>query len=152
MIPFEMEKVRGMSIIAKNAGIASSNWSHSISNTGFIIKTPTKTRAGAVAIVGIIDNKGERNKKGRKSKPATTETSPVLPPCWMPAADSIKLVVGDVPTIPEKVVAIASISKLFFILKGFPFSSIRLPACDTPTNVDNVSKRSVKKRLKMAGR
>ena len=89
MIPFEMEKVSGIKMMAKKAGMASSRRSHSIERTGFIIKAPTNTKGAAVAMEGITDKRGDRKKNGRKRRPATTDTSPVLPPCWIPAADSI---------------------------------------------------------------
>jgi len=50
MIPWVIEYENGIKIIARNAGMASSNLFQLIFVMGFIIKTPTITKAGAVAI------------------------------------------------------------------------------------------------------
>jgi hypothetical protein len=42
-----------------------------------------------LAMDGIMDNRGEKNKKGRKSNPAVMAVRPVLPPAEIPTADSI---------------------------------------------------------------
>jgi hypothetical protein len=42
-----------------------------------------------LAMDGIMDNRGEKNKKGRKSKPAVIAVRPVLPPAEIPTADSM---------------------------------------------------------------
>ncbi len=89
IIPCVIEYVKGINIIPRNAGIASSNFDQLIFRTGFIIKTPTKIKAGEVAIDGTTDRSGEKNIKGKNNNPATTAVIPVLPPCSTPAADSI---------------------------------------------------------------
>lgn len=81
MIPFEIENVRGIKIIAKKAGMASSSSSHLMRVTGFIIKTPTNTSGAAVATAGTIESKGEKKRNGKNKRPATTAVSPVRPPC-----------------------------------------------------------------------
>ena len=73
---------------AKNAGIDSSKFFQSISMRGFAIKTPTKTRTGAVATVGIKERRGDKNMNGMNRSPVTTAVKPVLPPSSIPAADS----------------------------------------------------------------
>jgi hypothetical protein len=89
MIPCVILNVSGISSMAINAGMALSISLQEIFRTGFIMKTPTKTRAGAVAIPGIIESKGDRNINGRKRSPATRAVRPVLPPSSIPVADSI---------------------------------------------------------------
>ena len=80
-IPVVMENDNGISTIAKNAGTAKCNLSHSILVTGLIMKTPTMTRTGAVVKVENMASVGEKNKKGRNIRPAKTELNPVLAPC-----------------------------------------------------------------------
>lgn len=61
----------------------------SILVTGFIINAPTITNAGAVAILGTTDSKGDKNMKGKNKKAAITAVRPVRPPCSIPTADSM---------------------------------------------------------------
>lgn len=89
MMPWLIEEVRGIKIIPKKAGIASSSLFQFILITGFIMNTPTSTKAGAVAMAGMIESIGEKNIKGRNNNPATTAVKPVRPPSSTPAADSI---------------------------------------------------------------
>jgi hypothetical protein len=42
-----------------------------------------------LAMDGMSESRGEKNKKGRKSKPAVMAVSPVLPPAEIPTADSM---------------------------------------------------------------
>ena len=89
MIPCVIEKVNGMSTIARKAGMASSMVTQFIFRTGFSINTPTSISAGAVAIIGTMESSGDRNMKGINNMPATRAVKPVRPPCCTPAADSI---------------------------------------------------------------
>ena len=89
MIPWVIEYENGIKIIAKNAGMASSNLFQLIFVMGFIIKTPTIIKAGAVAMAGIMDNKGDKNMKGKNNNPAVIAVSPRRPPCSIPTADSM---------------------------------------------------------------
>ena len=56
----------------------------SILRRGSIIKIPTITRAGAVAIDGTIKNTGEKNSARRNSTPVTQAVIPVRPPSAIP--------------------------------------------------------------------
>ena len=73
----------------KKEGRASSGFFQSICVRGKIIKEPTSTKAMELAMDGISESKGEKNKKGRKSKPAVIAVRPVLPPAEIPTADSM---------------------------------------------------------------
>ena len=135
----------------RKTGIASSSFPQFISKTGFIIKTPTSTRAGAVAMSGITERRGDTNINGKNNRPAMTATRPVRPPSSTPVADSMKLVVGLVPNIPERIVPVESTIIDSLILRGSPDASKRLPASATPIKVAIVSNKSVKKKVKMTG-
>jgi len=89
MIPWVMEYVSGIRIMARKQGMASSSLSQLMFITGFIINTPTITSTGAVATAGTMESKGEKNMNGINSNPAITAVSPVRPPCATPEADSI---------------------------------------------------------------
>lgn len=89
IIPWVIEYVNGISTIARNAGKASCSKCQLILTTGFIMKTPTRTSAGAVAIAGTALINGDKNRKGRNNTAPTIAVSPVLPPCSIPTADSI---------------------------------------------------------------
>ena len=58
----------------------------SILRSGSIIKIPTMTNAGAVAIDGIIKNNGEKNNVRINKIPVTQAVIPVLPPSLIPVA------------------------------------------------------------------
>lgn len=88
-IPCVMENVRGISVIARKQGRATSICFQSILAMGVIMKMPTMTSTGAVVKSGNMDSKGDRNKNGRKNNPANSAVSPVRAPCWIPAALSI---------------------------------------------------------------
>ena len=81
MMPCVIENVNGIKTIAKKAGMASSREAQLILRTGFNINTPTSISAGAVAIIGTIESKGDKNMKGINSNPATKAVKPVRPPC-----------------------------------------------------------------------
>lgn len=89
IIPCVIEYVRGIRIIAKKAGNASSKFFQFILSTGPIMNAPIRTRAGAVAIAGTTESRGEKNINGRKRSPDVTAVIPVLPPSSTPVADSI---------------------------------------------------------------
>ncbi|MNG09203.1 hypothetical protein D3C85_1462770 [compost metagenome] len=71
------------------AGMASSYVSQSILVMVSIMNTPIMISTGAVAIAGTSDSSGERNRKGRNNRAATSATIPVRPPWEMPAMDSM---------------------------------------------------------------
>ena len=66
IIPCVIEVHSGINNSAKKAGMASSSLFQFIFLTGVIINTPTRTRAGAVAMVGTTDRSGEKNMNGKK--------------------------------------------------------------------------------------
>jgi len=55
---------------------------------------------GAIALFGIILNRGIINKAGINKIPVVNEVSPVLPPDAMPVADSAAVVIGLQPRSP----------------------------------------------------
>src|SRR5699024_12113097 len=69
--------------------------------------SPTKINAGAVACVGTIEIIGENKLLNANNTATVTEVNPVRPPAPIPAADSTKVVVFDVPKIAPTDVAIA---------------------------------------------
>jgi len=68
-----------MDKIVMTTGAAILNSLISISITDCIMKTPTITRAGAVAAVGIARIKGEKNKAPKNNKAVVIAVRPVLP-------------------------------------------------------------------------
>ena len=110
--------------------------------TDFIIKYPTKIRAGAVAADGIKRNKGVKNKANKKRMAVTTEDKPVRPPAATPAELSTKLVTVEVPKAAPATVPIASAKKACFTLGMFPSLSVNFAWVATPTSVPTVSKIS----------
>ena len=88
----------GIIISARKAGTAERISSISTFAKFLAIRTPTKTRAGAVAQLGIILARGLRNKHITKQSAVTTLARPVLPPAPTPEADSTKVVQVEVPS------------------------------------------------------
>src|SRR5688572_7594555 len=99
-IPWVMEKVRGMRIIVKNAGMPSSIREKLIELTLLNIAAPTKIITGAVAKGGTIAASGARKKHGKKQSAVNTEVNPVRPPLFMPAILSMYAVPDEVPATP----------------------------------------------------
>ncbi len=69
IIPWVMENVKGINTIARKAGIASSIVTQLIFRMGFSINTPTSINAGAVAIIGTTESKGDKNINGINNSP-----------------------------------------------------------------------------------
>ena len=88
-MPTDKLYVKGISTIVRNEGIDSSGSDHLIFIKGIIINEPTNTNAMELAMEGITESKGEKNMKGKKSKPAVIAVTPVLPPSSIPTADSM---------------------------------------------------------------
>jgi len=151
MIPWVMEWVSGMTIIAMKKGMASSNLSHRTYINGFNMNTPARTSMGAVDKDGTRDRSGDRNMNGIKSKPVTTDVSPVRPPSRMPVEDSTYAVVGLVPITADSVTPMAFTLRHFTRLRGSPSSSTRSPASHTPTQVEKLSKMQEKSMTKITG-
>ena len=122
-IPFAMEYVSGIMISAKNAGTAEHMSLISTFAKLFIINTPTKINAGAVAALGITVANGLKNRQNAKQIAVTTLARPVLAPAATPEADSTKVVQVDVPSIAPVTVEMESASIDLFTLIGSPFSS-----------------------------
>jgi hypothetical protein len=72
----------------KKTGSASVKSLKSISATAPSIRTPTITRAGAVASAGTIPINPPKKRDTINKIPTTIFVSPVLPPSAIPAADS----------------------------------------------------------------
>ena len=73
-------------MIVKNAGIATTVSSHSISLTVDIIKQPTTTSAGAVAAEGMTAATGATNSAAANKIAVTMAAKPDRPPAATPAA------------------------------------------------------------------
>ena len=122
---------------------------------------PTITRIGAVAALGIAETNGESTALRRKQTATTIEVSPVRPPAAMPAADSIYVVVLDVPISAPIDVAVESANRALSILelKPLPFSIASSSACEkipdrrpVPMKVPIVSKVSDRENAKIVTR
>ena len=107
-----------------------------------IIKKPTIISAGAVANAGIAKNIGDRNSDTANRQPAVTAVKPVLPPSAMPADDSTKVVIVDVPKSEPVVVPIASVNKTCLTFGNLPSASKRFAFDAQPITVPIVSNRS----------
>lgn len=83
----------------KNAGIAYSTLSHSISESDAHKSYPTITNAGAVICDVTTLNSGEKNKLTKNKIDTTTLENPVFAPTSIPDKDSIHDVVLVVPKI-----------------------------------------------------
>ncbi len=89
MIPFAMEYVKGMNVIAQNAAAVSAmSELKSMFLIDDTINSPTYIRAGVVANPGIARNTGEKNSAIANITADVTAVRPVLPPAATPALDS----------------------------------------------------------------
>ena len=77
----------------------------------YIIITPTKIKAAAVACSGIARNRGAKSNATAKQMAAVKLVSPERPPTFTPEALSTYVVTVDVPSIAPKVVPMASAIK-----------------------------------------
>ena len=142
-IPSEIEYMNAIEKIVMYAGIAvnesSVQW---ILETCCIIKKPTIISAGAVANAGIAKNTGEKNNAAKNKQPAVNAVKPVLPPSAMPADDSTKVVIVDVPKSEPAVVPIASVNSTCLTLGSLPSLSRRFAFDAQPMTVPIVSNKS----------
>ena len=97
MIPLVMENVKGIITIVRNAGIALSIESQSISAAWPIIMAPISTETEAVAAIGTWLNSGAKSVKRRNKTPTVMAVRPVWPPSLIPAADSTYTISGADP-------------------------------------------------------
>ena len=74
-----------MTIPAKKAGMAWEKSSQAISLNEEVIITPTITKAGAVAALGMIPATGAKKHASRNRIATVTEVKPVRPPSETPA-------------------------------------------------------------------
>ena len=88
-MPSAMLKARGMATSVRTAGRARVKSRRSISAMDCIMKTPTMTRAGAVATAGMMEMRGWRKRARRKQAAVASAVRPVRPPASTPAADSM---------------------------------------------------------------
>ena len=119
-IPFEIEYAKGITMIVMNAGIPSVGSVKSIPVTDFIIRYPTKIRAGAVAAAGMIANTSLKTSARRKKIEVTREERPVRPPASTPEELSTNEVTVDVPRHAPVTVPTASQRMAHFALTMFP--------------------------------
>ena len=80
------------------------------------MKIPTIIMIGAVAAAGTRVTSGVINIQKAKHMAVTTVVSPVFPPASIPAKDSTKVLIFDVPIIAPVVVAVASAINAFSLL------------------------------------
>ena len=113
--------------------------------TDCIMRKPTIISAGAVANAGIAKNIGEKNNAKKNRQPAVNAVKPVLPPSAMPADDSTKVVIVDVPKSEPAVVPTASANNTCLILGSLPFSSSKFAFVAQPMTVPIVSNKSTNK-------
>ena len=95
-------------MIVMKAGIPSVGSSNLMSTTDFIIRYPTKIKAGAVAADGMRKNNGLRKSETRKRIPVVTEARPVRAPAATPEEDSTNDVTVEVPRQAPTAVPTAS--------------------------------------------
>ena len=86
MIPSEILSVKGMMMIVRKTGIASSMLSRLTFCNGESMYNPTMINAGAVAADGTIKNNGAQNKAMANKTATESAVIPVLPPSATPAA------------------------------------------------------------------
>ena len=123
-IPTERLYVKGIRTSVRKHGMATSWLRQSISLSGASMYDPTKTRAMELAMLGIIERRGDKNMKGRNRNAAVIAVLPVRPPASIPTADSMNAVPELLPTNPAKIVANASVSSDFLIFWGEPSASL----------------------------
>ena len=146
-IPVEILDVNGIDKMTKKAGNASSMPFQSMSFTALIIKLPTIINAGDVmAATPEIDvTNGLKNDAMINSTPTVTDVKPVRPPAATPDDDSMKAVVGLVPTIAPAVVATESAksaARAFFNLPSFIKPACFATPIIVPVVSNNVTKRN----------
>ena len=89
IIPFAMEYVRGIKVIATNAPIVpATSLSKSMFLTALNMRRPTKIIAGAVANEGIAVKIGANTMEIRNITAVVKAVRPVQPPAETPALDS----------------------------------------------------------------
>ena len=108
------------------------------------INIPTKINAGAVAALGTICIKGEKNIANINKSPMITAVKPVLPPDSTPVILSIYAPTVLTPKILPAVEPSASAINAFLALNILPFSSTKPARCATPINVPIVSNTAIK--------
>ena len=129
-------------------GIAFVRSLQSMCETCCIIKKPTMIKAGAVAKAGIVRNNGVRNKATKNKMPVTTLVKPVRPPSVIPAEDSTKVVIVEVPKTAPIVVPTASANRTPLMPGSFPSLSSIFALDAQPMTVPKVSKISTKRNAK----
>ncbi|KAH0468531.1 hypothetical protein IEQ34_003564 [Dendrobium chrysotoxum] len=138
--PPEYVCASGINIIVRNAGTASFASPHSISLTNFIIIIPTITSAGPTAQVGTLVNTGVKNMAATKHTAVATAVNPVLPPSFIPAVDSMYVVIVVVPIAAPTIVDPASTKNALYSPSNPPFSSAN-PAYSAIEYIDPVVSR-----------
>ena len=87
----------GIARSIRMTGTATEISSKLIDLSALTISTPTYTSADDVAAAGIIAATGARNIHATNKTPVVSAVSPVLPPASTPDADSINVVIVEVP-------------------------------------------------------
>ena len=137
----------GIARSIRMTGTATEISSKLIDLSALTISTPTYTSADDVAAAGIIAATGARNIHATNKTPVVSAVSPVLPPASTPDADSINVVIVEVPVSEPVTVPIASDRRASFILGMLPSLS-SIPAREAvPTSVPIVSNISIRQNV-----
>ena len=89
IIPFAIDDVKGIIMIARNAAIVSAvSFSNSTFFMAVSMRRPTHTSAGVVAKLGIARNTGAKIMATMKRTEVVSAVRPVRPPFAAPADDS----------------------------------------------------------------
>ena len=121
-IPYEIEYEKAIKTEVKNAGMATSKFSQEIFLNSPIIIIPTRINNGDVAADGTTPTNGAKITIKPKPIAVTTLAKPVRAPAAIPVADSMNVVVFDVPTTPAKAVVKVSTTKARSIFELKPSS------------------------------
>ena len=103
-------------------------------------------RAGAVAKLGMVRNRGLKTTASRNSTPVVMEVRPVRPPSVTPEALSTKVVVVEVPSTAPAQVAMESAISAPLMWGSLPSSSSMSALDATPIRVPSVSNRSTNRK------
>ena len=140
--PSKILKHSATIIMQKNTGMSSAGSENFICDMLPNIKIPITISAGAVAAAGTAFISGERNRAAMKNAPVKRGVSPVRPPDSMPADDSTKAPVVEVPSSAPMMVAEASAVSALPIFGKVPSGRIIPQRLAIATTVAMVSSRS----------
>ncbi len=150
-IPVATLKVSGIMMIVTNEGIITARLLQLILLISVAINAPTIMSAGAVTSGVMTDRIGEKSIATPKHAAMITEVKPVRPPTAMPADDSTKDAVVEVPSTAPATADPASASSARPAL-GILLSFIRPAWLATAISAPAVSKKATNKNVKMTAR